>query len=131
MDLYVGTLSIMKCTFGSFPAPLLVIPYNGVYGYKVLPMATINDHIPYFNILPFGMCMCPGNPMFIAATAAAAGVPTPVPCIPNTPFPWFPGEPRVRIGFAPALTYGSTLCCMWGGMIKFLLPVPFNVINLM
>lgn len=130
MDLFVGTLSLMKCSFGTFPSPLLVIPKDRVFGYKVLPMATINDHVPFLNIISFGMCTCPTNPTVLAATTAAGGVLTPMPCTPLTPFPWLPGEPTVRIGFSPALTYGSTLQCLYGGMIKFLLPLPFNVVNL-
>ena len=57
------------------------------------PAANINDHIPMVNILPFGMCQSLANPMVAAATAAALGVLTPMPCIPVTPAPWVPGSP--------------------------------------
>ncbi|MGL4604236.1 MAG: hypothetical protein ACRCU9_08815 [Iodobacter sp.] len=34
------------------------------------------------NIMPIGTCMSPATPMVAAATAAAMGVLTPMPCIP-------------------------------------------------
>ena len=37
-----------------------------------------------------------------AATAAALGVLTPMPCIPVTAAPWMPGVPQVLIGNMPA-----------------------------
>lgn len=74
------------------------------------------------NILPFGMCNAPSNPMVIAATAAALGVPTPAPCVPATATPWLPGKPTILIGGTPALDRDARLMCMWGGMIT--MPVP-------
>ena len=59
------------------------------------------------------------NPMVIAATAAAMGVPTPMPCIPATVAPWVSGSPTVMIGSMPALNKTCKLTCMWGGMIQF------------
>jgi Domain of unknown function (DUF4280) len=71
------------------------------------------------NILPFGMCNCPSNPMVAAATAAALGVLTPMPCIPNTPMPWTPGAVTVKLNNFAALDNISTLNCIWGGVITF------------
>ena len=61
-----GTL--LKCSFGNAPAPIMVLPDKKVK--SMLPVAVKSDHIPLVNILPFGMCSNPANPMVIAATAA-------------------------------------------------------------
>jgi hypothetical protein len=81
------------------------------------PEATIQDHIPMVNIMPFGMCMSPSNPQVAAATAAALGVLTPQPCIPATTSPWTQGAPTVTIANLIALDNISTCSCMWAGVI--------------
>jgi hypothetical protein len=68
--------------------------------------------------MPFGMCMSPANPEVAAATAAALGVLTPMPCIPATTAPWTPGSPTVLLDNMPALDNSSMLMCMWGGEIS-------------
>ena len=108
--------ALLKCSFGNAPTPLTVLPQNKVTG--ILPYANMNDHIPLANILPFGMCSNPANPVVIAATAAALGVLTPMPCIPATPAPWTKTNAKVQIGGAAAVTSDSSLMCMWGGEIK-------------
>jgi hypothetical protein len=70
------------------------------------------------NIMPFGMCSCPANPLVAAATAAAMGVLTPQSCIPATAAPWIPGSPTVLIGGEPALNDSCTLMCSYGGVIS-------------
>jgi Domain of unknown function (DUF4280) len=70
----------------------------------------------------FGMSMSPANPEVIAATAAALGVPTPMPCIAVTPMPWVPGAPTVLLGNMPTLDNRSQLMCIWGAVITFLTP---------
>jgi hypothetical protein len=64
------------------------------------------------------MCMSQANPEVAAATAAAMGVLTPMPCVPVTT-PWSPGDPMVTIGPAgfPALDASSKCMCAWGGEI--------------
>jgi hypothetical protein len=84
-----------------------------------MPDANIMDHIPMTNIMPFGMCQSPSNPTVAAATAAAMGVLTPMPCVPATPAPWVPGAPTVLLGNFPALDNASQLMCIWGGVITF------------
>lgn len=116
MALATCTSATMMCSFGLAPSVLNVLPTTLVF--TKMPYANIMSNIPMANIPPFGMCMCPSNPTFIAATAAALGVPTPVPCIPVTPAPWFPGSPTVLAGSMPSLNSNATLMCAWAAMIK-------------
>jgi hypothetical protein len=88
--------------------------------------ANIMDHIPIMNIPPFGMCTCPANPVVAAATAAALGVLTPMPCVPATPAPWVPGAVTVLLDMAPALDNVSKLMCVYGGVIQFSTPGQFT-----
>jgi hypothetical protein len=80
------------------------------------------DHIPLVNVLPFGTCTSPANPMVAAATAAALGVLTPMPCIPMTTAPWLPGSPTVLLGKIPALNASSKCMCNWAGVISITSP---------
>ena len=57
------------------------------------------------------------NPTVSAATSAAMGVLTPMPCIPMTLSPWAPGSPTVMVGGQPALSSSCQLMCNWGGAI--------------
>ncbi|WP_429310740.1 DUF4280 domain-containing protein [Paenibacillus mucilaginosus] len=91
------------------------------------PAANIMDHVPMVNILPFGMCSSPANPSVAAATAAALGVLTPMPCMPATAAPWAPGSPQVLLGGMPALNTGSKLLCSWGGVIGVASPGQMTV----
>jgi hypothetical protein len=86
------------------------------------PAANIMDNKPMVNVLPFGMCRSPANPTVAAATAAAMGVLTPMPCIPNTPAPWVPGSPTALIASQPALNNTSKLMCIWAGVISINIP---------
>lgn len=113
--------AMMMCTFGMAPSSLVVLPINRVMTDQV-PDANIMDHVPMVNIMPFGMCMSPSNPTVAAATAAALGVLTPMPCIPNTPSPWVAGAPTVLLGNQPTLDNVSQLMCIWGGVITFTFP---------
>lgn len=109
--------AMMKCTMGMAPSSLIVPPVNKVIGGN-MPAANINDYVPMVNILPFGMCQSTANPMVAAATAAALGVLTPMPCIPMTTAPWSPGASKTLIGNQPALTKDSTCSCNWSGTIS-------------
>jgi hypothetical protein len=108
--------AMMACSFGVAPSTLVVLPANKVL--TQTPAANIMDNKPMVNIMPFGMCSSPMNPEVIAETAAALGVLTPAPCIPNTVAPWAPGSPTVMIANMPALNNSSKLMCMWGGVIQ-------------
>ena len=121
MPMQVCMGAMMQCTFGMAPSSLVVLPTNMVFTDQV-PDANIMDHIPMVNIMPFGMCMSPANPVVAAATTAALGVLTPMPCIPNTPAPWVPGAPTVLLANAPTLDNTSQLMCTWAGVITFATP---------
>jgi hypothetical protein len=108
------------------PSSLVVLPTNKVFT-NMVPDANIMDHIPMVNIMPFGMCMSPSNPTVAAATTAALGVLTPMPCIPATTTPWTPGASNVLLGNMPTLDNVSELMCMWGGVITFVTPGEFTV----
>ena len=108
--------AMLKCSFGVAPGTLMVLPVHRVMTGK--PAANITDSKPMLNVLPFGMCQSPANPMVAAATAAALGVLTPMPCIPNTPAPWVVGAPTVLLDGMPTLNNSSKLMCTWAGVIE-------------
>jgi len=113
--------AMMQCSFGVAPSSLVVLPTNRTLAGGP-PAATIMDHAPILNVPPFGMCNSPSNPMVAAATAAALGVLTPMPCVPVTAAPWVVGAPTVLIGNMPALNDSSKLMCNWGGVIQITMP---------
>jgi hypothetical protein len=126
MPLQVCMGAKMMCSFGMAPSTLVVLPTNKVFTNNV-PDANIMDHKPMVNIMPFGMCTSPANPTVAAATAAALGVLTPMPCIPNTPTPWVSGAPTVILGNFPSLDNTHMLNCIWGGIITFIDPGEYTV----
>lgn len=113
--------AMMQCSFGVAPSTLVVLPTNAVLAGGP-PAATIMDHAPIVNVPPFGMCQSLANPTVAAATAAALGVLTPMPCVPATAAPWIVGAPTVLIGNMPALNDSSKLMCNWGGVIQITNP---------
>src|SRR5579871_207765 len=126
MPMQVCMGAMMMCTMGMAPSSLVVLPTNMVMTDE-MPDANIMDNIPLVNIMPFGMCMSPANPMVAAATAAAMGVLTPMPCIPMTVAPWVPGAPTVMLADMPTLDNTSTLMCMWAGVISIVDPGEMTV----
>lgn len=121
MPQHVCMGAMMECSFGVAPSSLIILPVNRTVT-SAMPAATIMDHVPIVNIPPFGMCMSPSNPEVAAATAAALGVLTPMPCVPVTPAPWAPGSPTVLLGGIPALNNTCQLMCAWGGVIAITEP---------
>ena len=109
--------AMCQCTFGMAPSTLVVTPENKVLTSN-MPAATIMDNVPMKNIMPFGMCSSMANPTVAAATTAALGVLTPMPCVPVIAAPWVPGSPTVLIANKPALNNSSKLMCNWGGVIS-------------
>lgn len=127
MGLQVCMGAMLMCSFGAAPSSLVVLPTNKVLG--ATPCANIMDHIPLLNIMPFGVCSSLANPMVAAATAAALGVLTPMPCIPATVAPWIPTAPTVLVGVMPTLTSDSKCMCMWGGVIQITVPGQFTTMT--
>jgi hypothetical protein len=104
--------AVLSCSLSmGAPGVLTVLPDTRA--------ANIYDGAPMINVPSFGACASPANPMVAAATAAALGVLTPMPCIPVTSA-WNNGSPNIQAGGAPALQPSSTIQCAWCGMITIL-----------
>ncbi len=108
--------AMLQCSFGLAPASLIPTPSSKVVIEKK-PAATIQDVAPS-NIPTFGMCQSLANPQVAAATSAAMGVLTPMPCVPAIAGTWIPAAPKTTIGGQPALVSGSTCICSYGGQIQ-------------
>ena len=113
--------AMLTCSFGMAPSVLNVLPVARVVSNT--PLATIMDNVPLVNVMPFGLC----QNAVAAATAAAMGVLTPMPCIPVIPGPWIPGSPTVLIGGKPALNNTCKLMCAYGGVIQITNPATTNI----
>lgn len=121
MALCACAAGVLQCSFGMAPSNFMVLPDKRILA-ESKPAANITDNKPLVNILPFGMCQSLANPTVAAATAAAFGVLTPMPCIPVTTSLWILGSPTVLIGGSPALNANCKLMCNWGGVIQFTAP---------
>lgn len=115
-DSYVCSKAKIKCSCGDRISTLTVFPDRTIW-LTGEPQANISDHIPMRNIAPFGRCHTTRYPATGAATAAAHGKLTPMPCVPNTPFPWMGGKNDVLLKGQPALLKTSKCKCVWGGTI--------------
>lgn len=116
--------TMLKCSFGNAPTPIMVLPDKKVN--SMLPVAVKTDHVPFLNILPFGMCSNTANPMVAAATAAAYGALTPMPCIPCTVSDWEQPCQKVKVHGKEAINMDSKLKCVYGGNIQAVAPIqPF------
>ncbi|WP_244930194.1 DUF4280 domain-containing protein [Nocardioides sp. W7] len=113
----VVTGAMATCSFGVAPSTLNFLPITRVT-IEGRPAGTTMDMMPMVNIPPFGMCTSLSNPTVAAATSAALGVLTPMPCIPTMAGPWKPGALKTTIGGKPALVSGSTCNCAFGGMVS-------------
>lgn len=123
MEFYVCMGAQLSCSVGTTPSSLMINPRSPLQVInsprpliKNQPRANILDHLSFVNILPFGMCHSPANPLVLAATSAALGVLTPMPCIPATTTPWLPAGNELISG-SPALLPHCRLRCDWGGTI--------------
>jgi hypothetical protein len=104
--------SLIMCTFGTVPTPLVALPSSGAV--DEVPVATIDAIVPFENIEPFGMCDAPSNPEVIAQLGA------PAPCVPVVDMPWEPPAVATLIDGLPAVTAESRCLCTWGGVISVL-----------
>ena len=102
-----------QCSFGVAPCPLPVSSQQTVMTCSPLQATIMDNKFP-----SFGMCSNPANPTVAAATAAASGVLTPMPCIPVIIAPWTPGCPTVMVCNKPLLNNTSKLMCSYGGVIQ-------------
>ena len=115
--------AMLKCSMGMTPSPFTVAdPMRPTVENR--PAGVFTDNIPMTNIMPFGMCQSLANPTVAAATSAALGVLTPMPCVPATSAPWMVPSVIVSIGNKPALTDSSKCMCNWGGVIEVTQPGP-------
>ena len=121
MPYHVCNGALLQCTFGAAPSTFVVLPVHRMLTSNQ-PAANIMDHKSMVNVMPFGVCSSLANPAVASATAAAQGVLTPQPCVPNTPAPWAPGSPTVVLDKFPALNDTSKLMCVWGGVISVQYP---------
>lgn len=103
--------SILKCSFGLVPMPLVVDDTTVLADGPLA--ANIMDAIPLDNIPSFVMCQSMANPE--NAEFAVTGVYAP--CVPVTA-PWVPGMPTILIDGMPALDVSSKCMCCWGGEIS-------------
>jgi len=117
MAMAVCSGGMMTCSFGMAPSTLNILPDKMILASNK-PMANIMDNKPIVNISPFGMCNSLANPQVASATSAAAGVLTPMPCIPNIVAPWTPANPKVLVKNIPSINNSSKLTCLWGGLIS-------------
>ncbi len=124
MPKQVVTGAQMTCSFGAAPSVFAATPRP--IQSSAMACGVITDNAPTVNVPPFGMCASLSNPSVASATSAAAGVLTPMPCVPVTPAPWAPGAPTVLLGGIPALDDTCKLTCTWGGMIGFVAPGQFT-----
>ncbi len=109
----------LLCSSGTSPS-LLNVPNPKLFvGNR--GAATVGDAQPLVNIAPFGLCKSPANPVVAAATAAAMGVLTPMPCVPATAS-WVPGLPTVLAGSLPLVTTTCVCPCKWAGTIAIAAP---------
>lgn len=122
MAIHTVQTALLQCSFGVAPSALLVVPKGPPVTSSSNLAATILDNVPIANIQPFGMCSSIANPSVAAATAAALGVLTPMPCVPVIPAPWTPGSPTVLVNSIPSLNNTSLCMCAWAGVITIVQP---------
>lgn len=115
-DSYVCSKAKIKCSKGDKISILTVLPSRTIWLHGQ-PQANISDHISMVNISPCGKCHTTAYPPTGAATAANHGKLTPMPCVPNTPYPWMKGKNDVLLKGDPALLTTSQLKCIYGGTI--------------
>ena len=112
------TGSILQCSMGLTPSVFVADPLPGapmVLG--AMPAATIIQTLPN-NIPPFGMCKSMANPAVAAATSAAMGTLTPMPCTPLVVAPWMPPATSTLSNMLPVATVSSRCVCAFGGSIS-------------
>ncbi|MBF0687297.1 MAG: DUF4280 domain-containing protein [Cellulomonas sp.] len=123
MPVPVTASATVSCSFGTAPATLVALPTPRVL-VEGRPVATVTDAAPLVNVATFAMCTSLANPQVAAATAAALGVLTPMPCVPATTGTWTPTAPRTVVGGRPVLAQGAVCMCAFGGVVQVVVPGP-------
>ncbi len=122
MSIETVSTALCVCDMGCAPCPLNATNAPNVE-LEGKPAGTIMDHMPMKNLATFGLCRSLENPAVAAATAAAWGVLTPMPCMPATLAPWVPGgAPTIAINGIPIIDNNSLLSCAYSGKIKITSP---------
>ncbi|MEZ4295390.1 MAG: DUF4280 domain-containing protein [Polyangiaceae bacterium] len=117
MPKLVANGAALKCSEGTSPGTLTILPVQMAEG-AGRPAATTSDSLPMVNVSPFGMCRTMANPQVAAATSAASGTLTPMPCLPVIAGPWSPGATGTTVAGQRALTADSKCQCAWTGSIE-------------
>ena len=128
MPEFLTTGCMLTCSFGDAPSAFIALELPGkpvIEG--ALTTTTIMEIVPFDNILPFVMCNSLANPEVAAATSAALGVLTPMPCVPVIPDPWDPPCANVFYDELPLATTDSVCMCAWGGEISVDTPAEATV----
>lgn len=126
MPEFLTTGCLLTCSFGLAPSAFVALDLPGKPVIEsALSTATIMEFVPFDNVLPFAMCSSLANPEVAAATAAALGVLTPMPCVPVIVDPWDPPSELVSYDDMPLATVDSTCLCAWGGEITVDAPAEF------
>lgn len=99
--------AMLKCSEGAAPTPLIVTANQIVNGNGLLA-ATVQDHVPGVNVIPFGAC----------------GKLKPPVCAPALAEPWDRGSEIFEIAGSKALTKECKLKCAVGGEITIISPAP-------
>lgn len=120
MGNFVTQGAVLQCSFGMSPCTLVVTVPARPKCMNML-MAVTSD-VTVSNIPTFGMCQSLSNPTVSSATSAAAGVLTPMPCVPVITAPWAPGSAQVKVCGTPALTDNSKCMCAYAGNISITSP---------
>lgn len=105
--------AMLTCPMGVAPSSLVVIPKGQPVMAGGQPVATIQDMVPFTNIMSFGMCNSPANPAGMGKPPPA--VPTPTACTPVISGPWTPGVPQVMVGGVPVVNATCTCICALSG----------------
>ncbi len=121
MGQLVTTGATLMCTMAAGVGTLNVTSQQMVLA-DGKPVATIQDAASMSNISSFGMCTSLANPQVAAATAAALGVLTPQPCIPQPTGTWIPTQSTVLADGKPCLTNDCKTMCAYAGSISIAVP---------
>jgi hypothetical protein len=124
MPEFLTTATMLECNMGAAPTPFIADELPGAPKEAGLTAATIIQIAPGKNIVPFVMCKSMANPTVVAATAAAQGVLTPMPCTPVVAAPWAPPSTCAKHLGIPMATASSLCICSFGGLIKVSQAIP-------